>query len=148
MDKFKTKFTAFAFLVVVVLMGACNDNAWDDVPTPMQDFISKYFPFGEVKSCEELANGDQKVTINNGATILFNSDYVWISVDGNGVVLPSMFVYDEFPSGLYRYLEETSQTDEVYSVSRTVSEYRVKLLNSEIKYDVATQEVTYPSANE
>lgn len=146
MKKIDNKFTALALFAVIILMGACNDNAWDDVASPMQQFISKYFPFGEVKSCVEQPNGNQVVTIDNGATIVFDSEYVWISVDGNGVVLPSMFIYDEFPSALYQYLKETEQTEQVYSVSRTTSVYTVKLLNSTINYDVTTEEVTYPSA--
>ncbi len=146
MRNINNKFTALALLAVIILMGACNDNAWDDVASPMQQFISKYFPFGEVKSCVEQSNGNQVVSIDNGATIVFDSDYIWVSVDGNGAVLPSMFVYDEFPSGLYQYLKETEQTESVYSVGRTSSEYILKLLNSTIKYDVDSETVTYPSA--
>lgn len=141
------KYKGLFLLAIVILMGACNDNAWDDVAGPMQEFITKYFPFGEVKSCVESPDGNQTVNINNGATIVFDSDYVWVSVNGNGVVLPEMFIYDQFPSTLYNYLKENDWLGSVYSVTRTTSKYVVYLLNTTIEYDVVTGEITFPSAS-
>lgn len=131
-------------LGLIILMGACNDNAWDELPKPMMEFITKYFPQGEVATYVTDAAGNHIATIRNGSTITFNDDYVWVDVNGNGSVLPEMFIYDELPTPLYRYLQEMEQTDAVYRVQRTADTIRVELLNTYITYDETNGSISYP----
>lgn len=141
------KITALALGIVIIIMGACNDTAFDELPKPIQQFVTQYFPFGEVSSYTTSSNEIHTVNIKNGATIVFNSEYMWIQVNGNGTVLPTDFIYDQLPSTLYRYLQEMQRTDVVYAVSRDASKIVIDLHDTSVQYDIASDTISYPSAS-
>lgn len=84
--------TSVILAVVFFLVGACNSDTWDELPTPIANFISQYFPFGELQSYSE-DDGGVIVKIKKGATLTFGTDYEWIDVNGNGSLLPQQFIY-------------------------------------------------------
>lgn len=131
--------------VIILLIGACGENAWDDLSTPIQNFIMQYYPEGEVSS-QSTADGKTTVQMKNGATLVFDSDGEWIEVNGNGIPLPQVFLFDQLPDQLYKYLTETEQTQRVFRVSRNWKEINVELHDTSVRYDIATGTVTYPSA--
>lgn len=133
-----------ALLITILMMGACGNNAWDDLPSPIVKLVSEYFPFGEVSSYVENDNGSV-VKIRNGAELTFDKEYMWIKVDGRGSTLPSQFIYDQLPKELYDYLEAIENVDSIYCVSRTGDEIKVELLDSNVEYDGATGTITYPT---
>lgn len=77
----------FPILLGVIFLGACSNNLWDEVPTPIASFIEQYFPGSGVKEFSET-DTSYRVKINNGATLVFDSEYGWTSINGNWVHLP------------------------------------------------------------
>lgn len=140
--------SAIILSVLIIMMGACNDSVWSELPAPISQFITKYFPQSDVASYNVDGAGNCTATIKNGATLTFNGDYAWIDVNGNGSPLPSMFIYDELPPILYNYVDEMEQTDAVYRVTRTDQTERVDFLNTYVIYEIATGKITYPSVEE
>lgn len=126
-------------------MGACNSDVWDELPTSIASFVSQYFPFGELQSYSE-SDGVEVVRIKNGATLVFDNNYEWTEVNGNGVVLPQQFLYDKLPDKLYVYLESIEAQNSVYKVVRTASAITVTLLDSELMYNQENGAITYPMA--
>lgn len=143
----RNSLTSIALCVVILLMGACNSDTWDDLPSAISRFVSEYFPFGELSSYTEN-NGVEVVQIKKGATLTFDSDYEWTDVNGNGSVLPQQFLYDQLPSTLYRYIESIEGQYSVYRVVRTPRQITVTLFDSELIYNQNTGEVSYPDAVE
>lgn len=133
-----------SFLLCVI--AACQHDEWDEVPSPVQTFISQYFPFGEVSSVVFGKSGNVTVSIDNGATLSFDKDYNWTDINGNGIPLPGNFLYDQLPQSLYSYLLESEQTAGVYSASRNYDYIVLDLLDTSISYDRTTGDITYPSA--
>ena len=82
--------TSLALLVIVALMGACGNNAWDELPSDVANFVNMYFN-GEVQSYTETDTGSV-VKLRNSATLTFDSNGQWTGVDGNGVPLPQQFL--------------------------------------------------------
>ena len=74
----------FALMAIIIMMAACNNDAWDELPRPIASFISEYFPFGEVESYRTGDNGSV-VQIKNGATLMFDTSYEWTDINGNVV---------------------------------------------------------------
>ena len=138
--------TSLALFVVMIMMGACGNNAWDELPRSISSFVSEYFPYGEVQSYTEINNGSV-VKIKNGATLTFDRNYEWIDVNGNGTVLPQNFLFDKLPSTLYDYIESMESVNGVFRVSRSANIINVEFLNSAITYDDDTGTITYPSAS-
>lgn len=138
--------TSFALFVVILMMGACGNNAWDELPRSISSFVSEYFPFGEVQSYTEVKNGSI-VKIKNGATLTFDQNYEWTDVNGNGTVLPQNFLFDKLPDTLYDYIESMESVNDVYRVSRSANIITVEFPDSTITYDSDTGTITYPSAS-
>lgn len=138
---------SIALVIVIMMMGACGNNAWDELPSTITKFVSEYFPFGEVKSYSVDDSGST-VQIKNGATLKFDNDYQWTDVNGNGWLLPVQFLYDQLPQTLYEYLESIEQQGVVYRVRRTPTQITVELHDSEIQYDRTTETITYPSSED
>ena len=63
--------TSLALLVIVALMGACGNNAWDELPSDVANFVNMYFN-GEVQSYTETDTGSV-VKLRNSATLTFDS---------------------------------------------------------------------------
>lgn len=135
-----------ALMVIVVLMGACNNNVWDELPSPIANFISEYFPFGEVNTYTVTKDGSV-VTIKNGATLKYDNNYEWTDVNGNGQILPEQFLYDNLPPVLYNYIQEMEADNSVYRVIRTDRIIKVEFHDSEVEYDETTGTITYPSVS-
>ena len=133
--------TSLALLVIVALMGACGNNAWDELRSDVANFVNMYFN-GEVQSYTETDTGSV-VKLRNSATLTFDSNGQWTGVDGNGVPLPQQFLFDRLPAPLYRYIESVEQTLDVMKVQRTTEGYRVWFADSAINYDNVTETISY-----
>ena len=82
------KLTLLPLLVILLFMGACSNNEWDEIPYP--DHIV-YRTILSRKRCEELLSErlhGYKVKITNGASLSFDTEYSWTFIDGGGVRLP------------------------------------------------------------
>ena len=137
----------FALMAIIIMMAACNNDAWDELPRPIASFISEYFPFGEVESYRTGDNGSV-VQIKNGATLMFDTSYERTDINGNGVPLPQNFLYDKLPDILYRYVESIEMTGSVYRVINESYRIILDFHDSQIEYDKRTRTITYPAADE
>lgn len=130
-------------LIGIIFLGACSNDLWDEVPTPITSFIEQYFPGSGVKEYTPTDNS-YKVKINNGATLVFNSEYLWTMIDGNGVRLPEVLIYNQLPPALFNYLQGIEQQSAVYSMSRDASYYKLTMEDTVISYEISSGKVTYP----
>lgn len=137
------KFLFLPIVVGIIVFGACSSNVWDEVPSPITSFVEQYYPGSGLSSYNQTDNGYQ-VKIANGATLSFDSDYFWTSIDGNGVRLPEVLVYNQLPPALFNYLQSVEQQNSVYRMSRDAHFYKLTMENTVITYDIATGKVTYP----
>ncbi len=133
---------SLALAILIIIMGACGDDAWDEMPTSISNFVSQYFPFGEIQSYTETADGSV-VHIKNGATLTFDRNYSWVDVNGNGATLPVEFLYDCLPESLYDYVESIESLNDVYRVSRQSRIIAIELSDAKITYDEVTGTITY-----
>ncbi len=129
----------------VLLLAACSDTVWDQLPSSVSDFVTEYYPGADIKAYTTDADGNQTVTIKDGASVTFDSDNQWTEINGNGSPLPEVLVNDQLPATLYNYLQELIAENSVYKISRTSREYTVTLADSIIDYDVATGKISYAS---
>lgn len=132
-------------LLALVIACACSSNVWDELPDDISTFVSQYYPGQGVAGYSESDDGN-RVELSNGATLMFDSDANWTTLDGNGSRLPEVMVYDQLPPALFQYLEEMEDAADVFKVSRTSSTYIVTLENTYITYDVESGAITYPTA--
>jgi hypothetical protein len=97
---------ALVMAVIVVgamaVVGGCGTAMWDEVPGRIQEFIAQYWP-GSTVSAFDVIDGEHHVTIKDGASLVFDSEYNWLLINGNGVAIPSILIYDEMPH-IYTYL--------------------------------------------
>lgn len=131
-------------LAALIITGACSSNVWDELPENVSSFVGEYFPGQGIRSFSEEGDGEQ-VVLNNGTSILFDKNGEWTTVDLGGSVLPEVFLYDCVPPALFQYLEETSNTDNVYKAERTSREYILTLTDTYITYNIETGDIIYPS---
>lgn len=141
------KFLLIPLVIGIIILGGCSNNLWDEVPTPITSFIEQYYPGSGVSGVVQTADGGYKVTINNGATLVFDSEYSWISVDGNGVRLPEVLVYNQLPPALYNYLQGIEQQDMVFKMSRDSKFYKLTMEDTVITYDIVSGKITYPDGS-
>ena len=137
------KFLFLPIVVGIIVLGACSSNVRDEVPSPITSFVEQYYPGSGLSSYNQTDNGYQ-VKIANGATLSFDSDYSRTSIDGNGVRLPEVLVYNQLPPALFNYLQSVEQQNSVYRMSRDAHFYKLTMENTVITYDIATGKVTYP----
>ena len=102
-----TNLLSLIVLGMIVVLGACSSDAAEELPSAVSQFTTQYFPGLGVKSYNELSDGGCVVQLSGGPTLRFNSDYKWIDIDGNGVRLPQVLMYDQLPTELYEYLQAT-----------------------------------------
>ena len=122
----------FGILAVLMLM-ACSHTIWDDLPSPIAQFISQYYPGSTISSFNH--SGDNYyVTVKDGPTMVFNDDCRWTLINGNGVAIPSIFFYNELPD-IYEYLEPREEAGQVLivenyprSVMLTFSDHRIEYI--------------------
>ncbi len=137
------KFTLLPLLVILLFMGACSNNEWDEIPTPITSFIEQYYPGSGVKSFSQNDSG-YKVKITNGASLSFDTEYSWTFIDGNGVRLPEVIVYNQLPPALFNYLQGIEQQADVYAMSRDKTYYKLTMHDTIIIYEISTGKISYP----
>lgn len=130
------------FFVVVALMSCSENKDYDEVPQPIITFITKYWPNPIIEEYSHPSPQKYEVDIKNGPSLDFDGNYLWTEVDGEGMPLPEIFLYDQLPSDLYDYLQAGSYTNDVFEVERTSKTYSLELLNINIYYDIQTGRIT------
>lgn len=125
-----------------VLLSGCNSEEWDSMPVEIQQFVSHYYPGSIIESYHDDSSG-YYVDIKDGASLVFSSPTSWRSVNGNGVVLPQVFIENEMPENLYRYLLEMEAVNGVYVATRDARVYRLNMFDSDLVYNIATGKVSY-----
>ena len=130
-----------ALAAMAAAVAACSNDVYDDMPRQIQSFVAQYYPNSELAS---FTSTDSTYTaiIKNGPTMVFASNGRWISVNGNGSTLPQIFLYNELPSRLYGYLEETENTGNTFIAARNPRVYTITLLDSRLTYAIASGEIT------
>ena len=131
----------YAALLLAVAMAAvfpsCHKNGlWDELPGSISSFIVQYYPGSDISSYS-YGSGGYNVRLKDGPGMIFDKDYNWVSINGYGIPLPELLLFDQFPPGLYEYLQETEQLDSVFSVSRSKGHYTLSLLASTLGYPFA-----------
>jgi len=143
--------TLLIVVMSVVLMSvatSCHgDDEWNEMPQEIADFVSKYFP-GEGVNSYSHNGSTYHVRIDDGPGITFDSNYAWEIVDGYGMPLPQVMLFDQLPPKLYAYLQDSQQLDSVFSMERNSRRYTLSLLNANLIYDIKTGEIsgTTPTA--
>ena len=134
------------FYSLILLVGLCGcsstENAYDELPAPIAKFISEYWPNPDIDSYTQPEADEYVVIIKSGPSLTFDADYKWTDVNGLGMPLQEMFLYDQLPTNLYDYLSEGSNLDDVFRVVRDSSKYTLTLLDTVIEYDMATGQIT------
>lgn len=121
---------------------SCRDNQpWDELPTRISQFITQYFPNGAIDSFTSTPT-TYHVRITDGPGLTFNRNYEWEAINGYGMPLPEVLLFDQLPPALYQYLEETSNLDQVFVMERTARVYTLVLLDSTLTYDIATENIS------
>lgn len=130
-----------ATVTILLLLIACSNSLWDELPSPISTFISTYYPMSGISKYSE-SNDNYYVTIKNGASLVFDSNYEWKSINGNGTTLPEIFVTDKLPEKLVKYLTELEETDAVYAAENQPRSIILSMLNYKITYTKETGDVT------
>lgn len=133
---------------LLFVSSSCHNNEeWDEMPQEIADFVSKYFPGEGIGSYSHSSTG-YHVRIDDGPGITFDNNYVWEVVDGYGMPLPQVMLFDQLPPRLYAYLQDSQQLDSVFSMERDSLRYTLSLLNSDLIYDIKTGAIsgTVPSS--
>lgn len=120
-----------------------NNIVWDEIPGPITSFIEQYYPGSGVKSFSQSDSG-YKVKITNGASLSFDTEYSWTFIDGNGVRLPEVIVYNQLPPALFNYLQGIEQQADVYAMSRDKTYYKLTMHDTIIIYEISTGKISYP----
>lgn len=135
-------FRLFQAIAFVLVLGGCNHaELWDELPSDITTFISQYFPNSELESVTDTGSG-YHVRIANGPGLTFGADNRWTAVNGFGMPLPQVFLFDRLPPKVYAYLQETDQINAVFAVSRDDRTYTLTLLDHDLMYDIATQQLS------
>lgn len=137
--------TPFLIVLLIAIIGisSCSESVLDDLPNPISKFIAQYYPGESVSSYSEGDGDLYRVKIKNGATIVFDYNFDWSSIEGNGTTVPVQLMFDQFPARLYDYIESIGALHSVYGVSRNAENYTVYLTDSTLSYDINTKTVSY-----
>lgn len=134
-------YTLLSVLLLFAGWGCRNSDLWDDVPSPIAEFINHYFPYSELSSISD--NGSSyHIRIDDGPGLTFSSDYSWESIDGYGMPLPQVLLFDQLPPKLYNYIQETEQLNGVFSLERNKDYYLVTLMDTTLKYVIESGELS------
>ena len=128
-------------LALCALPSCDHSELWDELPYQITKFINNYYPDSQLQSVSD-AGGSYHVRIENGPGMTFDSDEQWVAVDGYGMPLPHVLLFDQLPPAVYSYLQETEQLNSVFSISRDNGKYTIVLLDTTIYYDTATDKLT------
>ncbi len=141
-----------AALIVVMTVGLTNCNnsndLWNEVPQDIASFIDRYFPSSKLDSYVHSGT-NYHVRIDDGPGLTFDASYSWIAIDGYGMPMPQVLLFDQLPPKLYEYLQGTQQLNSVFSMERDSEYYTLTLLDSSLRYTIETGEMTshVPSAS-
>jgi len=126
---------------MIAILSSCKDNEpWDQLPTDISQFITQYFPNTSIENFSESPT-TYHVRISNGPGLTFNKDCEWEAINGYGMPLPQVLLFDQLPPALYKYVEETENLNSVFSIERTSATISVVLLDSTLYYNIETQEI-------
>lgn len=129
-------------IVLCSLPISCDHSElWDEVPGEISEFINQYYPNSELVSVSHNGN-NYHIRIDNGPGLSFDSDYRWVDINGYGMPLPQVLLFDQLPPRLYDYLQETEQLNAVFSMSRDGDKYSLTLLSSTLRFDASTGKLT------
>lgn len=135
---------ALSLLVALFLLPSCHDSElWDELPAEITEFINQYYPNCDLQSVNNGPNGCH-VRIKDGPGMSFDKDNKWTTVDGYGMPLLQVMLFDQLPPALYDYLQGSGELNSVFSISRDKVKYTVALLNTDVYYDIATGALTGP----
>lgn len=137
-DMRKYNLIAIIIFAVTVIISCRGTDEYSELPRPIAHFISLYWPNPEVSNFTQSDESTYEVYVKNGPTLKFNSDYEWISINGNGVSLPEVLLYDCLPDRLYSYLTSLSLLADCFSIERTPQIYTLTMLNFNVTYDITT----------
>lgn len=137
--------TLLSFLTCILVMTtsvSCSHNSdWVELPLPIAEFVSRYFPGQGVEDYGQT-NDVYHVRLRNSAALSFNANYSWITVNGYGGTLPEMFLFDQLPPALYEYIQGISRLNFVYSVHRDKTTYSVNMLDNAVVYNIRTGRIS------
>ena len=142
--KLKSLFVMILMAVTAAVgtLSGCKDNdLWGELPSEISQFITQYFPNSSIDSFSESAN-TYHVRISDGPGLTFSKDCEWEAINGYGMPLPEVLLFDQLPPALYTYLEGTSELGSVFSMERDKATYTIVLLDTTLSYDISTQEIT------
>lgn len=129
----------FLPLCIAMLLTACDSDSstlWDELPESIAEFVAQYYPNNGVSGYATNDENQHTVYLHNSATLRFDADYRWIEIDGNGITLPQVLVFDQLPPELYKYLQETDNTTSVYAAMRNSTTYTLRLSDTTLYYDI------------
>lgn len=144
-------FSFIAVLMAVLWIGpsGCSDSSdlYDQLPVPVAKFVTQYFPGYGIDSYTDTTDGCH-VRLDNGPGLTFDAQYQWLSINGYGMPLPKVLMFDQLPPKLYMYLQETENADNVYSVERDGFRYTLHLLSATLVYEISTGRISGTDAVE
>lgn len=123
------------------LTNCSHSELWNEMPSDIASFVSHYFPNSELNSYSHSGN-TYHVRIDDGPGLTFGANYAWIAIDGYGMPMPQVLLFDQLPPKLYDYLQETEQLNSVFSMERDKDYYTLTLLDSMLRYTIATGAMT------
>lgn len=144
------RISAMAALAMILLSmpTACDhSDLWNELPGEVTDFINQYFPNSELQSVS-TAGGVYHVRIDDGPGLTFDSDKQWTDINGYGMPIPQVLLFDQLPPQLYSYLQETENLNSVFSISRDKDIYTLSLLDSTLTYNAKTGEMRGSNATD
>lgn len=133
---------AAGLFLCALCAGSCSNNdEYGELPGKIAEFVSTYFPGQAVESYTH-SGANYHVRIKNGPGLTFGDNYSWTAVDGYGLPLPQVMLFDQLPPKLYGYLQDSRQLDSVFGMERDTRRYVLTLLDSSLTYDIATGELS------
>lgn len=126
--------------LIAVVQSCKDDEEWGRVPHDIAQFITQYFPNSDINTFSESPT-TYHVRIADGPGLTFGKDYSWEAINGYGMPLPQVLLFDQLPPALYKYLEETDNLNDVFSIERDKVNYTVVLLDSTLIYNIASQQI-------
>ena len=126
-------------LLALVAMVSCqtSDDSADNMSPQVAQFVARYFPGYAVEQCTVNA-GVTHVKLKNGPGIVFDASDNLESVNGYGMPLPQVLLFDTLPPSLFDYLQSGENLDNVFSVKFTPRQVTVELLETTVVYDIAS----------
>lgn len=121
--------------------GCSHAEIWEELPADVASFITQYFPNSELQSYSHNA-GTYHVRIADGAGLTFGPTYQWTDIDGYGMPLPQVLLFDQLPPKIYSYLQETEQLNAVFAIRRDAARYTVTLLDNDLIYDISSGQLS------